>query len=359
MARPKPTRFTKELEVMLALAWGSYSGNLNDKEVKKTRSAISKIRQAYRFEKNSSPSRIPYKKPASRAGYLGSFGERHAYLSYLQMKRIEASKPKIVPQPDDNGVLTITLIGAGAALETYGVCLFYNERRQKIRRLRVNLVDKIEEWEPVRSYVFGRALKGTFPRIDFYKNNILADIKKNCVPKFAEYHDDLINTDIILLYNVLNEIEAKNSSNVFKNLNYILRQCVKPLLVLIAEPTEDKARPRVDWLRKQLAQCSKIIVNGDDEFEFDEEPVKIEFEGREDGLNERLFKRRTDASNPRLEKTLKRNQLACVIEPISPVPWEKVLKQLSRIEIGKRRKTGRMEKQQELFTSSNFYPKVI
>jgi len=80
MAKPK-TAFINVFEPILVKAWGSYQDELDDNLLKKTREALSYIRRVYRFKNElgaESPSRIDFREPKNRAGYLAAFGECHA-----------------------------------------------------------------------------------------------------------------------------------------------------------------------------------------------------------------------------------------------------------------------------------------
>ncbi len=131
MAKPKDTPFTEALESVLLNIWGGTQDHLDDSLVRKTREALVEIRGAYRFKgefPKKYPSTIQYRLAKNRAGYLAAFGQRHAYLTYTHLKRVEAINPELIPQPEDKkGELVITTLGAGAAIEMYGICLFYNE----------------------------------------------------------------------------------------------------------------------------------------------------------------------------------------------------------------------------------------
>ena len=120
MAKPK-TSFIRVFEPILINALGSYQDQLDDNLLKKTREALSYIRRVYRFKGElgaESPSHIDFREPKNRAGYLASFVERHAYLAYAHLKRVQAVNQTAIPLPDAHGELTVTLAGAGPAIET-------------------------------------------------------------------------------------------------------------------------------------------------------------------------------------------------------------------------------------------------
>ena len=349
MVKPKKIPFTEALENVLVNIWGGTKDHLDDSLIKKTRKALVEIRGIYRFKGDfpgQYPSTIQYRLPKNRAGYLGAFGQRHAYLTYAHLKMVERINPEIIPQPEDKkGELVITTIGAGAAIETYGVCYFYNEETQRLQRLRLNLIEKVDAWKPNRHTVFDKVLKGTFPKLDIIPIDIDADLTSNCIPKFADHYDKLVETDILLIYNVMNEIHAKHSLIVWKNIDFILRTCSRPVLILLMEPSVLKARPRVDWLKAQLAQCSSVIhESAEEEILFNYEPIKIDFEGTNIGLNDRLFGQTLDGGKPLLYKSLKRTHIACRIHPQFPISMEQVHKQLVMLKL-RRGKKGRFIRQ--------------
>ncbi|MBI5056758.1 MAG: hypothetical protein HZB61_09105 [Nitrospirae bacterium] len=329
MAKPRTTSFTEEFEPILISAWNRYADRIDKKLLEKTRAAITNIRRVYRF-KEKYPSSINFRQPKYRAGYLAAFGQRHAYLPYWHLKKIREYNRDYIPKPK-SGNLTITSIGAGASIEIYGLCLFYNEERQDLRRLQLNLIEKIDEWGPTRNIVFGKLLNDKFPKINIKQNHINADITQNdCVKKFAEYHDALISTDIVLIYNVLNEIDTKYASSVYRNIQYILRQANDSILILLMEPNAKKAQPRVKWLLERFVESTEIVLsNNDEDIVFTEEPICITLEETSEGLNDRLF----NQPGPHFENSLKRTHMACFVKPWSPIPYEKVQEQLEKYQI--------------------------
>lgn len=345
MARPKLIPFTEALENVLLNIWGSGKSNLDDRHIKKTRDALVEIRGIYRFRGDfpgKYPSSIQYRLPKNRAGYLAAFGQRHAYLAYTHLNKVESINPERIPRPSGaRKELTLTMIGAGAAIETFGVCLYYNQLSQKLNRLRLNLIERVPDWKPNRHTVFDKVLKGSFPRLEVVPNDIDIDITKDCVPKLADHYDNLSRTDILLIYNVLNEIHTKHARMVWKNVDFVVRICAKPILILLMEPSVPKARPRVNWLKGQLAQCSTLITESDEEeISFDSAPTLIDFEGSGVGLNDRLFGRALYGSRPLLQRLLKRTHIACSMVPISPISAEQVRAQLESLNV-KRGKGGR------------------
>jgi len=349
MVKPKNIPFTEALESVLVNIWGGAKDHLDSNLIEKTRKALVEIRGIYWFRGDfprQYPSTIQYRLAKNRAGYLAAFGQRHAYLTYVHLKRIEGINAEVIPQPEDEkGELVITTLGAGAAIETYGICLFYNEETQKLHKFRLNLVEKVDDWKPNRHTVFDKVLKGTFPKLDVFPTDIDADLTEDCIPKFADYYDKIVKTNILLIYNVMNEIHTKHSKIVWRNIDFILRTCERPLLILLMEPSVPKARPRVDWLKAQLAQRSGVLCEADEEeFFFNSDPIRIDYEGTNIGLNDRLFGQTLDGSRPQLQQSVKRTHIACIVKPQSPIPMEQVQKQLAMLNI-KRGKKGRFIRQ--------------
>jgi len=193
--------------------------------------------------------------------------------------------------------------------------------------------------------VFEKVLKDIFPGLEGFQKDINADLTTDCIPKFADEYDNLAKTDILLVYNVLNEIHAKYAKSVWRNINFIIKTCERPLLILLMEPSVPKVRARVDWLRLILAQSSDVILDkAEEEFFFNYDPIRIDYEGTGMGLNDRLFGKVLDGGKPHFEKSLKRTHIACVVKPRSPIPAEQVWRQLEKIEY-RRGVTGRFVRQ--------------
>ncbi len=356
MVKPAEIPFTEALESVLVNIWGGTKSNLDASLIKKTRKALVEIRGAYRFKgefRKKYPSTIQYRLAKNRAGYLAAFGQRHAYLTYAHLKRVESKNPELIPQPQETkSELVITTLGAGAAIETFGICFFYNEESQKLRKLRLNLVEKVDAWIPNRHTVFDKLLKGTFRKLDVIPVDIDCDLTKDCIPKLANYYDAIAKSDILLIYNVMNEITTIHSSMVWRNIKFILNSVEQPLLILLAEPSAPNASPRINWLKTQLAQCTDVILTSDEEeFFFDSGPLRIEFENTGIGLNDRLFGQTMDGSKPQLKTSLKRTHMACRTKPQSPISIEQVLKQLAMLQLkrGKKGRFVRQSKQQQTF----------
>ncbi|MBA7701080.1 hypothetical protein ES703_109811 [subsurface metagenome] len=250
---------------------------------------------------------------------------------------IQAIDPSAIPIPNKNGELIVTLIGAGPAIETYGLCLFYNESAHELKRLTINLIEKVHEWKPTRDMVVSGLIREVLPKVDIYQEPVEVDIKEdNCVQTFATYHNSLVSTQLLFIYNVLNEIEAGYASIVLRNLSYIIRQCEQPLLVLLAEPSANKAWPRIRWLRDLLLKYFTIIMDERAlEITFSEEPIKIALTG----LNERLFSRAIEKNPPSFETSINRTIIACKMvppEPFSAQHYEQLKKlQVKRDQKGK------------------------
>ena len=299
---------------------------------------ITYIRRVYRFKGElgaESPSHIDFKEPRNRAGYLAAFGERHAYLAYAHLKMVQAVDPSAIPAPDNNGELTVTLVGAGPAIETYGLCLFYNESAHQLKGLTLNLIDKIREWQPTRDMVLSGLIKQVLPKLDIFSDPIEADLTEtSCVQTFAAHHDSLVRTRLLIVYNVLNEIESTHAHMVLRNLGYIVRQCEQPLLLLFAEPTAKKAWPRIRWFRELLIDYATVILDDpNEEISFYEEPTNIAMSG----VNERLFSRAVGKNPPVFETTLKRVLMACKMIPQPPFSAQQY-EQLRRLQFRRDRK---------------------
>lgn len=115
MAKPSHiSNFTRELEYLLIQAWGTRGDRLPDNFIKRTRETVSEIRRFYTF-KTHMPKKIRYKANKNRAGYLASFGQRHAYLPYYQLKEIENQSPHSIPAPAPIRVIVSSpfLLGSG------------------------------------------------------------------------------------------------------------------------------------------------------------------------------------------------------------------------------------------------------
>jgi hypothetical protein len=259
-------------------------------------------------------------------------------LSYIQLKKIQAIHPEAIPEPGTNGELTVTLVGAGPAVEVYGLCLFYNESTQRLRKLQLNLIDKVSDWQPTRELIVSRLLKDVMPKVDIYSAPIEADItQSNCVQTFATFHDALVSTQLLFVYNVLNEIEVEYRDRVLRNLSYVIRQVEQPLLLLMAEPTVLKAWPRIKWFRELLLRHFNVLLDEpDSRIRFDTDPTNMVLQG----INERLFSRLLDKNPPTFDPGLSRSLIACSMASVSPFSSQHY-EQLRRTQL-KRDRKGRI-----------------
>jgi len=86
------------------------------------------------------------------------------------------------------------------------------------------------------------------------------------------------------------------------------------------EPSAKYTSPRVHPIIERLGLVTKpVISSNEEEFTFDTEPLKIQYENNSDGLNIRLFGNPIDRHKPTFETSLKRIHLACVRDPLSPI----------------------------------------
>jgi len=195
--------FQALLEHVLMNVWGAKGEYLSKTNLNQTRKALSWIRACYRFkgERGSSqPSKINYKFKKNRAGYLAAFGERHAYLPFLQLKGVETIKSDAIPKPNGRrNELNITSLGAAACVELYGVCLFYLGASQQHLNLKLNSIEKTREWVPNRHVVLNSVLKEAFSKIETDPVDIDVDLKEDAIIEFAKNYDRLARTDILLI----------------------------------------------------------------------------------------------------------------------------------------------------------------
>jgi hypothetical protein len=316
-----------EFEILLARTWGAQSNTLSDHYVQKTREAIADIREFYTF-KIQMPSKINYKFMKNRAGYLASFGERHAYLPYYQLRQISQKFSAKIPQPQD-GELTLTLLGGAAAVEVFGILHYFNEKTQVIRRLNLVTIEKVDEWDEVRRLYINTLVKDFFRKVSIKEFKISADLRKPCELKFAQQHAVLIKTDILMCYNVLNENEVSEQKAIVENLRYILNLNKKPLLVMLMEPSPDKSIARVRPFKTYLAWTSEILQDDIQTYPFDEAPLRIAM-NKDDpqDLNTRLFKPRAGkASNPVFYNNIKRIAISAVKKPNESLPLSAIFQQ--------------------------------
>jgi hypothetical protein len=322
--------FTRALESLLVRIWQEDGERLDDSHIRKTREALVDVRTIYRNKgeklvgekiRRYSQS-IDFTQRRYRVGYIASFGERHAYLAYHHLKRIAGKTPSAIPEPQ-NGELTVTVIGAGAALEIFGLCYYYNEKRSRITKLKLNFVERISDWQDDRDTMMERIIKKAFRKIRTFRENININLVQDNIVLLSQQYDFIADSDIILIYNVLNEITSNPPSYqkmVWRNLEYIMKACDKRVLVLLMEPSAKYTRPRVDPIVDRLMRVSKSVIGPtEEEFTFDSMPLKIQYEDYDDGLNIKLFRNPIDGHKPTFETSLKRIHLACVRDPLSPI----------------------------------------
>lgn len=184
MTRVANRSFTDEFEILLARTWETHRNTLDPRFTRNTREAIASIREFYTFKKRM-PSKINYKAKKYRAGYLASFGQRHAYLPYYQLRDIRTNFSDRIPRPYQ-GELTLTLIGGAAAIEAFGILYFFNEQTQAVRRLNLVNVEKIDEWDEVRRLYINTLLKDFFRKVSIREYNIRADLRVLCAILFSK-----------------------------------------------------------------------------------------------------------------------------------------------------------------------------
>lgn len=341
MAKRPTIVFPDELELLLVKAWGQSNDHLTDHWIAKTRDGILRIRNVYR-QHGVPVTRLRFDQQQNRAGYLGAFGERHAYLAYEHLIRVASSRPDLIPQPGPRGELTVTLVGAGAAIELYGLLLYYNQgSSQTVRRLHVNLIDKVPGWGPVQLQVVGSLLSRAFPRVDVDTVTITVDIAhERSHEELHKHFERLTNSDLVLVYNTLNEIEERHAYRVWRSLRYFLALNTKPVLIMVAEPSAPKMQPRMTWLANQLARMGTIAYESTrEEIRFDHAPVEIEFTG----LNKRLFAVQRGQPGPTFTSTMSRFLLANHLDPDKLIPVSVQIEQ-ARWRRG-RRSNGRFRQQ--------------
>ena len=345
MTRVAQRSFMDEFEILLARTWESPGNKLSTSYVRKTREAISSIRELYTF-KIKMPSKINYRYKKNRAGYLASFGERHAYLPYYQLREINEKFSAKIPRPN-NGELTLTLLGGAAAVEVFGVLHFFNEKTQAIRKLNLVTIEKVNEWDEVRRLYISSLLKDFFRKVSIKEIKIDADLRQPCARSFAEQHAALINTDILLCYNILNENEVSEQQPIINNLRYILLQNTKPLLIMLMEPSPDKSIARVRSFKTYLASISEILQDDIQTYQFDDSPLQITMNGSPGDLNTRLFSSQPGgAPNPVFYNNIKRIAVSAVKKPDERLPIDAIFQQVKDLRhkergyFARRRTTG-------------------
>jgi hypothetical protein len=322
--------FTKELEYLLARTWEIRDNNLDTAYINKTREAVSQIREFYTFKKRM-PSKINYRAMKYRAGYIASFGQRHAFLPYYQLKEIEQQSLGVIPKPI-NKEITVTLLGAGAALELFGILFYYNEQTSQIRKINLINIEKIKEWDEVRSIFIKGFLKNFFRKVTIEEIKINADLRNPCQKDFADLHEYITNTDILMSYNMLNENEVHDQYKIIENLRYIYFLNKKPLLTLLMEPSPNKSITRIRPFKKFLSLIGEVVYDDIKKYIFDWAPLIIKYEPEENGLNRQLFKYKRRAKyNPKFYNEIKRISFAAIKIPNQTLTEEFASKQLKDI----------------------------
>lgn len=330
--------FTSLLEKVLVDIWGGYGEHLSPLQIKNTRAALSNIRRVYRYRSEHGaehPTRINYQFKKNRAGYLAAFGEKHAYLSYLHLKRVKEKNPEAIPKPrGKRNELVVTSLGAGACIELFGICLYYlSDLSNQPLHLKLNAIEKQSEWNSSQHIVFTRVLKSYFPKVDVDPTNIEADLREDVIHILANKYDNLISTDILLIYNVINEISSSRTNKVWRNIRYLLDTLQRPTLILMMEPSAPRAEPRIYSIKEQILQQSELIdVSKEEVFHFIEEPVCIEKDNSSNDLNSRLFGySKNDGLRPEFNTFIERAHMSSFKKPDSPITIEQIAQQLSRL----------------------------
>jgi hypothetical protein len=110
---------------------------------------------------------------------------------------------------------------------------------------------------------------------------------------------------------------------------------------LLAEPTSNKAWPRIKWIRELLLNHSTVIIDEPNEnISFKAEPIMIELKG----VNRRLFSRDFEKNPPEFETTLNRVIMACHMIPPEPFSSQHY-EQLRRLFSIRRDKKGKIMKE--------------
>ena len=328
--------FPSLLEKVLVDIWGGTGDRLSPLQLKNTRAALSNIRRVYRYRSEHGvehPTRINYQFKKNRVGYLAAFGEKHAYLSYLHLKKVQNKNPEAIPKPrGKRNELIITSLGAGACIELFGICLHYlSDSPSQTLHLKLNSIEKESEWNSSQHIVFTRVLKSYFPKVDVAPTPIEADLKENIIHILANNYDNLIGTDILLIYNVINEISSRHTNKVWKNIRFILDILQRPTLILMMEPSAPRAEPRIYSIKEQILQQSELIdVSKEEVFNFTEEPVCIKYDDSKHDLNSRLFGfSKKDGLRPEFNTYIERAHMSSLKKPDSPITIEQIAQQLS------------------------------
>jgi hypothetical protein len=129
---------------------------------------------------------------------------------------------------------------------------------------------------------------------------------------------------------VLNENEVSKQHAILTNLRYILNLNIKPLLIMLMEPSPDKSIARVRPFKAYLASTSDILQDDIQTYQFDEAPLRIAMNTDDPGdLNTRLFRTRTaKAANPVFYHNIKRIAFSAVKQPNERLPLSAIIRQV-------------------------------
>jgi len=198
--------------------------------------------------------------------------------------------------------------------------------------IRLNSVEKTREWKTSQHIVFTRVLKENFPKVDVDPVDIETDLKGDSIPAFSNQYNRLINTDVLLIYNVLNEIPSTYANKVWRNIRFLIDIFQRPVLILLMEPSALRAEPRIYIIKEQIAQHTDLIEESKEEtFHFTEAPVCIKMSDSEDDLNYRLFGPGTESARPEFDTSISRAHMSSVKKPDSPITMEQIARQFSRL----------------------------
>ncbi len=222
--------------------------------------------------------------------------------------------PDKIPQPQ-NEKLTVTLLGGGAALELFGLIYFYNEQKQRLRIVDLIVIEKVAQWDEVRSLFTKVTLKNFFPKVRINEVKIDTDLCAPCHDRFAKYQEHLLNCDILMCYNVLNENEVHEQPMIIENLKYIILLNKKLLLLLLMEPSPAKVIPRVNPFKHFLVVNSDVIIDDTKQYHFDIEPLRIKLGDDEEELNHKLFSERPGDARPVFYNSISRISFAAAKDP--------------------------------------------
>jgi hypothetical protein len=246
-----------------------------------------------------------------------------------------------LPSIGNDSELHITSLGAGACIEIWGILLFYaSELRHSNIKIKLLSIDKSEQWVPDRQVVFDRVFKKAFPNTHVTSENVNINLTdKLFIPKLSEKYDTLIKTDILLVYNVLNEIPSPKTLSLLRNIRFLLDNFQKRVLVLLMEPSAQRVEPRVFKLKSLLSsRAIGIQESKETEYFFDAEPTLIEMDKVNHSLNNKLFEKTLNRSTPEFQTSIKRANMACVLNKNSPISVELTEEQIRRLGTPRTRK---------------------